>query len=168
MKKVLLAIDGMTPDKRVFSYAVELCKRIRTELDILQIIRLKTYSSYAKKAHQVSRHAKRYMEGAMIATTFAEAGEHETAKEMKAQALENINRLLPESEKAGVHCHLTMKLGSPEKEIPDYMSDHRDIVLTIYDATKEEGNDAASRSKKRSAIREIRKNLSTPMVMMRG
>jgi hypothetical protein len=170
MKKVLLAIDGMTLDRRVFSYAVELCKRIKTELDILQIIRLRTYSRYAKKVRQGSHHAKRYIEGAMIAATFAEAGEHEMAKEMKemkAEALRNINQLLPEPKMAGIPWHLTMRSGSPDQEILSYVNDHRNIVLTIYDASEEEGKEAPTGRKKKTLPREIREKLSTPIVMMK-
>ena len=32
MQKVLLAIDGIHPDHKVFDYAVQLCKRIKAEL----------------------------------------------------------------------------------------------------------------------------------------
>lgn len=169
MKKVLLAIDGMTPDKRVLNYAVELCKRIKSELDILQIIRLRTYSRYAKKVRQGSHHAKRYIEGAMIAATFAEAGEHEMAKEMKemkAEALRNITQLLPESKKEGIPWHLTMRSGSPDQEILGYVNDHRNIVLTIYDAS-EEGKEAPTGRKRKTLPREIREKLSTPIVMMK-
>ena len=168
MEKVLLAISGITPSKKVFSYAVELCKRIRAELDILQIIRPKLCRQYLRKARERSHHAKRYIERTMTVAAFAEAGEHEMAKEMEAQALKNINGLLPESEMAGVPCHLTMKSGSPDKEVLNYMNEHRDIVLTIYDVTKEEKRTPSPGSKKKRRFREIRENIPTPLVMMRG
>ncbi|MBW2197633.1 MAG: universal stress protein, partial [Deltaproteobacteria bacterium] len=49
MEKVLLAIDGMTPDRKAFRYAIALCKRIRAELSIFQIIRPQYYREYKKK-----------------------------------------------------------------------------------------------------------------------
>ncbi|MBW1740436.1 MAG: universal stress protein [Deltaproteobacteria bacterium] len=168
MGKVLLAIDGITPDKKAFSYAVQLCKRIRAELSVLQIISPKNYGQYLKKVRKRAHHAKRYIEGSMIAATFAEAGEHKMAQDIKEQALKNINQLLPESEKASVDYHLTMKSGNPDKEVINYVDSHRDIVLTIYDAPKEGGNKKAIAREKRTVPRAIRQNLSTPLVVMKG
>ncbi len=34
MEKILLAIDGIAPDRSTFSYAVALCKRMRAGLDV--------------------------------------------------------------------------------------------------------------------------------------
>ena len=38
MEKVLLAIDGIYPNRKILEYAVDLCKRIKAELNILQVI----------------------------------------------------------------------------------------------------------------------------------
>jgi len=168
MKKVLLAIGGITPSKNVFSYAVELCERITAELDILQIIRPKHYREYLRRVREGSHRAKGYIERTMTAATFAEAGEHELAKEIEARALKNINTLLPESERTGVPCHLTMKSGNPGEEVLNYTKEHRDIVLTIYDLPKEEAGDLSPGSMKKRLLSEIRENLPTPLVMMRG
>ncbi|MBI4774311.1 MAG: universal stress protein [Deltaproteobacteria bacterium] len=168
MKKVLLAIGGIAPSKKVFSYAVELCERIRAELDILQIIRPKQYREYLKRVRQGSHHAKGYIERTMTAAAFAEAGEHELAKEIEAQALESFRSLLPESERAGVPCHLTMKSGHPDEEVLNYTKEHRDVVLTIYDLPKEEENDRSLGSSKKRLLREIKDHIPTPLVMMRG
>ncbi|MDH3567158.1 MAG: universal stress protein, partial [Desulfobacteraceae bacterium] len=82
MEKVLLAIDGMTPDRKAFRYAVALCKRIRAELSIFQIIRPQYYREYKKKILKKGLFARTFVEGSMVAATFAEAGEHETALDM--------------------------------------------------------------------------------------
>ena len=134
MKKVLLAIDGMTPDRKAFRYAVALCKRIRAELNIFQIISPRYYREYKKRSAKNALLAKKFVEGAMVTATFAEAGEHETALDMMAEASKQIEHLLQESEKAGVHCRFSIKSGDPEKEIVEYINDHRDVILTIYDA----------------------------------
>ena len=49
MKKILLAVDGISPDPKAFRYAVELCKRIKAELNVFQIIDPGKYSEYLKK-----------------------------------------------------------------------------------------------------------------------
>jgi nucleotide-binding universal stress UspA family protein len=166
MEKVLLAIDGMSPDRKVFCHAVQLCKRIKAELNVLQVIRPGNYSEYLKKVKGRTNQARRYIEGSLLAATFAEAGEHETAKEILAEASKNINQLLPESEKAGIPYSLTMKAGNPNKEIINYVKEHRDVVLTIYDTPGEDCNKPGVTRKKKTAPREITRALSIPVVII--
>jgi len=162
MKKVLLSIDGMTPDQKAFHYAVALCKRIKAELNIFQIIRPRYYRNYMKKIRKNALLAKKVMEGAMVAATFAEAGEHETALDMMAEASKQIDHLLQESEKAGVHCRFSIKSGDPEKEIVEYVNDHRDVILTIYDAF--DVNGTVDISEKKNTLAKIKRKLSVPLV----
>lgn len=165
MKKVLLAIDGITPDRKTFRYAVELCKRIKAELKVFQIIQPQNYGKYLKEMRQKTDHARMYIQGSMVAAAFAEAGEHESAKEIMAEASEQIKRLLSESQKEGVHCHFSMKRGSPEKEIVDYVNHHRDVVLTIYNSSAEDVERTGILSKKKKAITIIKEKLAVPLVV---
>lgn len=164
MKKVLLAIDGMTPDRKAFRYAVALCKRIRAELSIFQIIRPQYYREYKKKIRKKGLLARTFVEGSMVAATFAEAGEHETALDIMAEVSKEIRRLLQESEEAGVHCHFSIKSGNPEKEIVNYVNDHRNVVLTIYDVSDQGADQNASISEKKNTLAKITKRLSVPLV----
>ena len=164
MGKVLLAIDGVTPDRKVFRYAIALCKRIRAELSIFQIIRPQYYREHAKKVRKKASLARKFMEGSMVAATFAEAGEHETAMDIMAEASKEIRRLLQESGESGVHCHFTIESEHPEKEIVNYVNNHRNVVLTIYDASDHDVNEAANITIKKNAIEKIRKNLTVPLV----
>jgi nucleotide-binding universal stress UspA family protein len=165
MKKVLLAIDGITPDRKTFRYAVELCERIKAELKVFQIIRPQNYSKYLKEMRQKTDYARMYIQGSMVAAAFAEAGEHESAKEIMAEASEQIKRLLSESQKQGVHCDFSMKRGSPEKEIIDYVNQHRDVVLTIYTSSAEDVERTGILSKKKNAIASIKEKLAVPLVV---
>lgn len=164
MKKVLLAIDGMTPDQKAFRYAVALCQRIRAELSVFQIIRPQFYREYGKKIRKKGLLARKFVEGSMMAATFAEAGEHETALNIMAEASEEIRRLLRESEEAGVHCHFSIKSGKPDREIVNYVNDHRDVVLTIYDVSDPDVKRDANTKKKKKAFAEMTKRLSVPLV----
>ncbi len=164
MEKVLLAIDGMTPDRKAFRYAVALCKRIRAELSIFQIIRPQYYREHKKKIRKKGLLARTFVEGSMVAATFAEAGEHETALDIMAGASKEIRRLLQESEEAGVHCHFSITSGNPEKEIVSYVNDHRNVVLTIYDISDPDVNRTAKNPKKKDALARIRKSVSVPLV----
>jgi nucleotide-binding universal stress UspA family protein len=165
MKKVLLAIDGITPDSKTFRYAVELCKRIKAELRVFQIIRPQNYSKYLKELRQKTDYARIYIQGSMAAAAFAEAGEHESAKEIMAEASEQINRLLSESISQGIHCDFSMKRGSPEKEIVDYVNQHRDVVLTIYNSSAEDVERTGIFSEKKNAITSIKEKLAVPLVV---
>jgi hypothetical protein len=163
MEKVLLAIDGITPDKKAVRYAVELCKRIKADLNVLQVIGQK----YIKNLGNRVNRARNFMEDSMIAATFAEAGEHEMAKAIKEQAQNKINQLLPDSERDAVHCHLSVRSGQPDKEILHYVNDHKNIVLTIYDASKGETDGTNTETNTRQVPMRIRKQLSTPLVVMK-
>ena len=154
MEKVLLAIDGVTPDKKAFNYAVEFCKRIRAELHVLQVVRPKHYSQYVKKARNGVRHARRLIEDSMVAATLAEVGAPEMAKEMRSEVPERIRWLLTKSEAEDFRYRLKMRSGSMDKEISEYLNTHRDIVLTIYDPEKEGGESEAGKIVKQ-ALSEI-------------
>ena len=169
MEKILLAIDGIAPDSKIFNYTVALCKRMRAGLDVLQILGPRSYRKYLKKVKQGARHARIVFEDAMVAATFAEAGQHDIAEQLKTQASKNLNRLIPEAERErdGMHYHLVLKSGNPDEEIVRYVYDHRDVVLTIYDPSGAKDEREGASRKKRNAVRQIGQKLSTPLVIMR-
>ncbi len=168
MKKVLLAIDGMSPDKNAVRYTVQLCRRMKAELNVLQVISPKNCGRYLSEARKKARPAKRYMEGALMAVAFAEAGEHETAEALMSEALRNFKELLPESEKEGLRYHLTVKAGNLKREIVRYLNEHRDVVLAVYDAHYRKGTDAGFAKRYGSFTEEIQKALSIPLVVIRN
>jgi nucleotide-binding universal stress UspA family protein len=167
MEKILLAIDGSAPDSKIFSFAVSLCKRMRTGLDVLQILGLRSYKKHLKKVAQGARHARNVFEDAMVVATFAEAGQHEIAEQLKMQICENLDRLIPNSEKDGIDYHLTLKSGKADEEIVRYVGDHRDVVLTIYAASGSADKQEYESAKKRKVLRQIGQKISTPLVIMR-
>lgn len=167
MEKVLLAIDGVKPTRKAFRQAVQLCQRLRTELNVLQIVRTGRDKGYLKKVHHRMEGVRKYLEGSMMAVTFAEAGEHETAERLMVEARKNLNELLPESERAGVSFHLTLKCGIPDEEIIHYVQKNRDVVLTIYDEGRDADLDRADKARRPVIPRQIRQNLATPLVVVR-
>ena len=168
MKKILLAIEGAAPDRGTFSYAVALCKRMRAGLEILQILSPRTYKNYLEKVKRGARHAKNAFEDAMVAVTFAEAGQHDIVEQMRIQACDNLDRLIPKPERDGLEYHLTLKPGNPDDEIVRYVCDHRDVVLTIYDAAGVRDEQECRSDKKRNKIQAIAQKLPTPLVLRRG
>ncbi len=168
MEKVLLAIDGMIPEQKTFRYAVALCKRIKAELNIFQVIRPHYYREYKKTIRNKAAAAKKFFEGSMMAATFAEAGEHEVALDIMDEAKKEIRHLLEVSEEAGVRCHFSIKSGNPEKEIVNYVNDHRNVVLTIYDAPGSDADKVDHTSRKIDAIANIKKSLSIPLITVQS
>jgi len=166
MKKVLLAIDGISPDRKVFQYAIQFCKRIKAELNVFQIINPRNYSEYLKKVRKSAGSARSYFASGMLAVTFAESGEHETAQEIMTAAQKSYNRLLTESEKEGVQCHFSMKSGAPDKEIVDYVNTNRDVVVAIYDAAMHENEEPKIAQKKKTTPGRIRNRLAVPLVVI--
>ena len=167
MEKILLAIDGIEPDSRIFSFAVALCKRMRAGLDVLQILGPRSCRKYLKKATQSALNVRSVFEDAMVAVTFAEAGQHDIAEQLKMQACENLERLIPKSEKDGIDYHLTLKSGNADEEIVRYVGDHRDVVLTIYAASGSADKQEYESVIKRNVVWQIGQKLSTPLVIMR-
>jgi hypothetical protein len=167
MEKILLAMDGIAPDRITLNYAVALCKRMRAGLDVLQILGPRSCRKYLKKVRQGARCARNLFEDSMVAVTFAEAGRHDIAEQLKRQACENLDRLFPKSERDGIDYHLTQKSGKADEQIVRYVCDHRDVVLTIYDAS--EAHDKRERASmiKKNLARQIGQKLSTPLVIMR-
>ena len=169
MQKVLLAINGMNPHQKAFSFAVQLCQRLKAELCILQVLRPSRHDACLKTIVGKCRRVMHFLEDSMTAVTFAEAGEHETAQTVMIQARKNINELLPETAKAGVLCSLTMKTGYAGKEIVRYAQNHRDIVLTVYDDGVDAPKKGANRPDgKQNVAEEIKRRLYTPIVTMNG
>jgi len=168
MKKILLAIEGGAPDSRTFNYAVALCKRMRAGLEILQILSPHTYRSYLEKARRGARHARSMFEDAMVAVTFAEAGQHDIVEQMRLQARAKLDRLIPAPERDGLAYDLTLIPGIPDDEIVRYVCDHRDVVLTIYDAAGAKDEQEGRPDKKRNRIPAIAQKLPTPLVLRRG
>lgn len=168
MKKILLAIEGAAPDSSTVNYAVALCKRMRAGLEILQILSPRAYRSYLKKIKRGVRHARSAFEDSMVAVTFAEAGQHDMVEQMRKQACDKLDRLIPEPDRDGLEYHLTLKAGNPDDEIVRYVCDHRDVVLTIYDAAGVEDIHKCRPGKKRNQIRAIAQKLPTPLVLRRG
>jgi hypothetical protein len=49
-------------------------------------------------------------------------------------------------------------------EIVNYVNDHRDVVLTIYDVSDPDVKRGTNTSKKKNALAEMTKRLSVPLV----
>lgn len=171
MEKVLLAIDGIHPNKKILEYAVDLCRRIRAELNILQIIDRRMYKTYLKKMRKGLSATSKYFSDSMVAITFAEAGEHETALNMMPEALKNIKLMLPENGNDKIGYNLKMTRGDSGQEIIDYVEKNRDVVMAIYDPAisvenAKNADDKYLKKRKTAISIKIKQKLSVPIVVI--
>jgi len=163
MKKVLLAINGITPSTKIFRYAVQLCQQTKAKLIVLQVVGKQHTNGYLDRIRKKAGAVKQFFENSMIAATYAEAGEHDIAKEVIHLAMKNIQKLLLESKTAGVSYKLVLKKGDPEKAVIDYVSQNRDVVFTIYDSPTNQQMDKDQLKEKKRQISIMEKNLPTPL-----
>lgn len=165
MEKVLLAINGATPDRKAFNYAIDLCKRIKADLKILQVISPRNLDGCISKFKSTAHNAKRFLEDSMVAATFAEAAEHTTASALLEQAKKNTKTLLHEAAKAPVSYELLVKAGDTAEEIINYVRENNDIVITIYDKPRD-GSAKSSKRQRKSDLESITKGVPIPVVMI--
>jgi predicted SpoU family rRNA methylase len=90
------------------------------------------------------------------------------AAELMAQARKNMQQLFPESERAGIQCHLTMRSGCPGEEIVRYVNENRNVVLTIYDTAPEENSERGILAEYGDEPSDIKEQLSIPLVVIRN
>lgn len=173
MHKVLLAIDGPLPNRKLFTYAVDLCQRVTAELNILQVIALGGKSVPVKKIREKTGRIRKLFESSMMAATFAESGDPDTAKRIMERARKNIDPLLPESTEKGVPFDLTVTIGDPEKEIIDYVISHRDVVITVCDTPFMDAGASGRRAASgfrglhgSSLISQLKENIDVPVVAL--
>jgi hypothetical protein len=171
MEKVLLAIDGITPSKKALDYAIELCNRIKADLNILQLIDIRVYHNRLKKMRTAFNSTKNYFEDSMMAITFAEAGESGTALKLLSEASAKTMNILPKQQKENVEYQIKVTHRDNEEEIIDYVDEHKNVVLAIYNHGLEFQNDAESRSENtekrhRKMNKKIQRKLSVPLVII--
>ena len=175
MQKILLAIDGMFPNKQMVDYAVDLCRRIRAELSILHIIDTAGCGDHLKKFQQQVQQARDRFENSMMAATFAETGDQDTAKALMDRASTNFSRLISKEERETVDYRVTIKAGGTDRTIVNHVRRNRDIVLAIYDGsgrseTEEEarGGTETCCSQSQQIADRLQKQLSVPLVVRRA
>lgn len=178
MKKILLAIDGLSPDKRIVEYAVGLCRRIRAELDILHIVDPEIYGTYAKQLQKQAERAKGYFEQTMVAAAFAEGGAHDAAKTLMDSASANFHQLVSDADRKLIHYQAKIPSDRIDREITRYVNQNRNIVLAIYEGAAhpdtpdnpgQTGKPVKNRSnigrEKEPVAGQLRKKLSVPLVV---
>ena len=134
MKKVLLAIDGLNPGHCLMDYAVQFCRRMKSELVILQVIDPKRCEELLKTIKKSMMKSHRFFENSIAAASLAEAGCHDMARAyLKEEGRRNVEQLLSSKVKGEVKTTFQQRIGSMEKEIVDYLDTDNDVIMAMYD-----------------------------------
>ncbi len=134
MKKVLLAIDGLNPGHCLMDYAVQFCRRMKSELVVLQVIDPRRFEELLKTIRKSMNKSHRFFEDSMAAAALAEAGGHDMARTyLKEQGRRNVEQLLSSKAICEVKTSFEQRIGSLEKEIVDYLDKDQDVIMAMYD-----------------------------------
>ncbi len=105
-KTVLLVVEGEYPDLSAFNYALNLCKRMDAELDILQVINQSLRNDYDLLSDKISEGSR------------------------------NTIGLVRRLEESRVPFKVTIRLGDVNTKLINYAKRHKDVVLVVFDSPK--------------------------------
>jgi len=154
MKRVLLTINGKIPTKSVFQYSVGLCKMIHAELTILQFI-----SSTRRRVG----HLGKFLENSFAGVAFAEQGVHSMAMEFMP-GISNPLKEMIELKEMEMPFKVGLSRGNPETELSNYIENHQEIILTVFDPSKDSKKNPKYQLE---MIEQIKKRLCIPLVMVK-
>ncbi len=115
MKKILLAVTGGSPREEALKYSLGLAQRLKAKLEVLQVVGPSVAKGWQKVKKGLSQ-GSRALESTMATAAFAEAG---------------------------VDYEVTTREGDPTEEIVQFVADHQDVVLAVFDSD-DPGNEAVS------------------------
>ena len=165
MKQILLVINGESATNSSFQYAVDLCKKIKAELSILQFVNKKSVERCITETSKGIKAVGKRLENTFAAAAFMEEGDNDTANQILSSPTPSVMELLPKSKKAGVPVRVSLSDNAPEKELPIYIDNHQDIVLTIYDSSP---GQASSASRGKDPLKRIKNRLPVPLVVIKN
>lgn len=153
MKTVLLAIAGESPDRRILDHAVALCTQLRARIKVLQVITPQRLRLAGDRIQRQTEEIRRYLENALTAATFAEAGLDPSAATGHAPGRPGSRPLFG---------GLTVAVGRPEHTLEDYIENQRDVVLTVYAPSLNDTGDD-----RQTVPSRLKRSLPVPLVTAR-
>jgi hypothetical protein len=164
MKQVLLAINGNIPTNTVFNYAVGLCTGIRAELGILQFVKNKKWAACLLSTPKKVRHLGKILEDSFAGAAFAEEGMFCAADEILSGVSKPLKQLLDKN-KMSVPYRVVLSNGNPETDLSQYIENHHEIILAIFDPSKDAGKNFGAQLPE---IEQIRKRFRVPLVFVKS
>ncbi len=164
MQKVLFTVDSIRPHKNVLYYAVQLCARMQYHLLILQIINPKRCKSLLNKAYKKIHNAQHFLESTLTAAAYAQAGADEWARQCLDEGRREVEELLFIPQEAGVTCSVDQACGPLVKQLPAFLNNHPEVVITVLDG-QAGGSDRSRKAKIRLLQRKIPVELGIPLIV---
>lgn len=131
---ILLVIEGASPAASTFDYALHLCRRTKSQLDILQVVEMaKGDDGYAGLRRALS------------------------------EVSENIVGLMKKVEDGNVPVKVTIRLGDVNQKLINYAKRHNEVSMVILDSPKMRGVSEHDRTWKKM-IQDLAQKLSVPLI----
>jgi hypothetical protein len=106
----------------------------------------------------------RFLENAFAGVAFAEEGAFRMADEFLSGVPKPLKELIDANADA-LDARVVLSSGRPETLLADYVDRNRDIVLAVFDPSRDPKKPSSPRALGRR-IRQIRKNLPVPLVVV--
>jgi len=164
MKQVLLAINGDIPTNSVFQYSVGLCKRMKAELNILQFIQNRKLNHCISATKKKVGRLGKFLEDSFAEVAFAEQDVFYRADEFLSGVSDPLKDLV-NFNKTEVPFKVTLTSGDPGTELSSYIDNHQEIVLTIFDPSKDVQNQPKQCL---ATVEQIRNKLYVPLVVVKS
>ncbi|MBU2490651.1 MAG: universal stress protein [Proteobacteria bacterium] len=158
MKSILLAVEGPSPNPETLRYSLELARRIRARLLVVQVLHQPAKKGLQRFVEGVRR-GSRVLSDAMVAVTYSEAGDHDTAQRIMAmlsRADEESRQLDPDEDE--VTYSVEVLHGDPEKEIVRMVEKNRDVVLAVCEQAPDKG--------RRTSCQNLIESIRIPLVFV--
>ena len=134
LKTVLLVVEGSVPDPATFTYAVNLCKRTNSQLDILQVIE----KSDAE-------------------------GDYSDLSQSFAEGSHRIIGLVRKLEESKVPFKVTVRFGDVNENLRNYTKRRKDVSTVVLDSAKARA-DSSDNGAWARVLENIAHQLSVPLV----
>ena len=167
MKTILLAVEGLSLDRKVLGYAMNLCNPVRAGLDVLQIIRPLGQRKGLGGLRQRIQRARAAFDAAMIAATYAEAGVPELSVTAQRQALGKIREIRPQGMDTAIDYHCVVTGENPDSVVKRYVEEHRNLVMAIYDTFRTKKRSGADPAAATPVAPGLLHGLSIPLVFVK-
>ncbi|WP_020589944.1 hypothetical protein [Desulfobacter curvatus] len=151
MKQILLAIDGNVPSRPIFKYAADLCKHISARLCILQFIK-------KRKGKSFNTDYSSNIDGT-IGNIEMEGSDLPYQGDKRLVGVSGPLKKMLKNPNCPVPYSVALSAGSPEHVLSGYVDSHHDIVLAVFDPSRDHVPAFAR-------IKELKERLGVPLVVV--
>jgi len=156
MKRILVASYGLSPDSKTICYSLDLAKQLGLEVEFFEVVPEKNKKTSIKVGGPLKL-LKSLMEDAMVAVTYAEHQEHEMAREIVNQAMENLKPYLSKIQKSDLKVDLVIRIGDFVKEVVNRVRERKEIIFTVI---------AMGKTHRKKVLEKLKQELDIPIIVI--